>query len=369
MSSTRDGGVDRRTFIATSAAAAATVGGFQQWMHEGHAGQPAPIPDLPILAGKDHRGICCVASGNGKVAVDEAMMHLRDDQDPADAVVAGVGLVESDPNDMSVGYGGLPNEDGVVQLDASVMHGPTHKAGAVAAIENIMNPAAVALTVLRRTDHVMLVGDGARRFAVAHGFKEENLLTDKARRAWLRWKENLNPNDDWLDDDQRDSMAAADPEPLPFTYGTIHCAAVTEQGAVAATTTTSGLSYKIPGRVGDSPIIGAGMYVDNEIGAAGATGRGEAVIQSCGAYSIVEAMGRGLDPTDACLETLRKIARRTVQKRLLNARGQPNFNVSMYALRKDGAFGGASLWEGGTVAVHDGASSRVYKSAYVYPRV
>ena len=139
-----------------------------------------------------------ISSGNGLPAVNRAMELLRGASDPLDAVVAGVTLVEDDPDDMSVGYGGLPNERGVVELDASVMHGPTHKAGSVAALRNIRNPAQVALAVLKRTDHVMLVGEGALEFARAHGFTEQNLLTDRARRAWLRWKENHSDRDDWI---------------------------------------------------------------------------------------------------------------------------------------------------------------------------
>lgn len=291
-------------------------------------------------------------------ATAKAMAMIAAGADPVDAIVAGVTLVENDPNDMSVGLGGLPNELGVVQLDASVMHGPTHKAGAVGAIENIKNPAQVALRVLKRTDHAMLVGEGAKRFAIAQGFKEENLLTDRARRVWMKWKENLNPNDDWLDWEQMDfdpkDQAMVDLHALRFTYGTIHCSAVNGDGDLAGVTTTSGLSFKIPGRVGDSPIIGAGMFTDNAVGSAGATGRGEAVIHNCGAFNVVEHMGRGLTPTEACLAVLQRIADRTRQKRLLDADGKPNFNVALYAVRKDGAFGSAALRRGATFTVNTG---------------
>ncbi len=293
---------------------------------------------------------------------------IMDGHDPVDAVVAGVNIVESDPNDMSVGYGGLPNEDGVVQLDASVMHGPTHKAGAVAAIENIKNPASVALLVLKRTDHVLIVGEGAKRFALAHGFKEENLLTDRAREAWLRWKHNANPNDDWLDFDQMDF--ALDREDaggaIRSTYGTINCSGVNEAGDLASVTTTSGLSYKIPGRVGDSPIVGAGMYCDNAVGAAGATGRGEAVIQNCGAFSIVREMENGLSPTEACLAVMKRIVDRTKQKRLLNDRGEPNFNVVLYALRKDGAYGAAVMRGDHSFAVTTSEGTRLERCVSLF---
>jgi N4-(beta-N-acetylglucosaminyl)-L-asparaginase len=229
-----------------------------------------------------------------------------------------------------------------------------------------MHPAAVALKVLQTTDHVMIVGKGAYEFARAHGFPHEELLTDKARRAWLRWKQTGSDRDDWLDPDQMDwneegtKVGAVDePQAIPFTYGTIHCAGVNTSGDVSACTTTSGLSYKIPGRVGDSPIIGAGMYVDNEIGSAGATGRGEAVIQSCGSFAIVEAMGAGMEPTEACLHVLRKIVSNSKrQKRLMRDAEHPNFNVVMYALRKDGAYGSAAIYPGAKFSVCDAAGAR-----------
>ena len=325
--------------------------------------------------GSNHKGECVISSGNGFAAVVRAMMLIQNGSDPVDAVVEGVGIVESDPNDMSVGYGGLPNEDGIVELDASVMHGPTHKAGAVAAIRNIKNPAAVALTVLRRTDHVMLVGEGATKFAIAHGFPEENLLTPRARQAWLAWKENLSPDDDWLNEDQLnipqniyddDNNNISQPKFIPQTHGTINCLGVNNQGDIAGVTTTSGMSYKIPGRVGDSPIIGAGLYVDNNIGAAGATGRGEAVIQNCSAFATVQFMDKGLTPTEACFEAIKKIADNTKLKRLLTNKGYPDFNVIIYALRKDGAFGAASIKKGGTYIVHDGKQATKYKTKYLY---
>ncbi|MHC5002586.1 MAG: N(4)-(beta-N-acetylglucosaminyl)-L-asparaginase [Planctomycetota bacterium] len=343
--------IDRRTFIAGAA-------GVPLLSSIPAAGRARPLQPA--------RRPAVISSGNGVPAVERAMELLRAGTDPAEAVVEGVSLVEDDPDDMSVGLGGLPNEHGVVQLDASVMHGPTHKAGAVAALENIRSAARVALAVLRRTDHVLIVGDGARRFAKAHGFQEENLLTDKARRAWLRWKENLNPGDDWLDDDQHVASDRSAGRPR-MTDGTIHCAAVDLSGDVGACTTTSGLSYKIPGRVGDSPIIGAGMYVDNAVGAAGATGRGESVIQSCGAFQVVRHMAEGVDPTEACLKVLKWIADHTRRPELLNDRGEPNFNVVMYALRKDGVFGSACMRGRRNFAYHDGLESGRRQCAALYP--
>ncbi|MCB9841271.1 MAG: N(4)-(beta-N-acetylglucosaminyl)-L-asparaginase [Phycisphaeraceae bacterium] len=372
--------IHRRSFMLAGAATLASLSASRA------AGRGRRQPDSPPIGAtaedlrrwSGHRGPCVISSGNGLPAVARAWDVMAGGADPVDAVVEGVTLVEDDPNDMTVGLGGLPNEDGVVQLDASVMHGPTHKAGAVACLEGIRNPAKVALLVLKTTDHILLVGEGAKRFALRHGFKEENLLTEAARRAWLRWKASLSPEDDWLDPGQMDFQVSAlhgreasQPGavalgPVPHTTGTINCSAVNADGNLGSCTTTSGLSWKIPGRVGDSPIVGAGMYVDNAVGAAGATGRGEAVIANCGAFSIVREMERGLEPTEACLAVLRQIASRTLERRNRNDRGEPNFNVSMYAVRKDGAYGSACLRPGGSFAVHDGQESRRWRCPSVF---
>ncbi|MEZ6318799.1 MAG: N(4)-(beta-N-acetylglucosaminyl)-L-asparaginase [Phycisphaerales bacterium] len=360
--------LDRRSFLAAAGAvgAAAAIPAF------------ARTAASTLAPGDDHRGPCSISSGNGLRAVELALKRVGEGVDPVRAVVEGVGIVEADPDDMSVGLGGLPNEDGVVELDASVMHGPTHKAGSVAAIRNIVHPAAVALKVLQTTDHVMIVGEGVLRFARANGFEEQDLLTPKARAAWLRWKRGANPDDDWLDDDQMDwtpdgleraHASAAERAPDAFTYGTIHCGATDAAGNVSACTTTSGLSYKIPGRVGDSPIIGAGMYVDNAVGSAGATGRGEAVIQSCGSYSVVRHMRDGKSPTAACLAVLKEIADFSkLQHRLVDDLGRPNFNVIMYALRNDGAYGSAAMWSGAQFAVATDTGVRHEPCASLYER-
>lgn len=365
----------RRTFLA--AASLTALGAVTDWSGAHVPARAQPEGDPP-KTGDDHRGPCAIASGNGVQAVARARDRVRAGVDPVIAVVEGVGIVEADPDDMSVGLGGLPNEDGVVELDSSVMHGPTHKAGAVAAIRDMLHPAQVALKVLQTTDHVLIVGEGARRFAIANGFDVTDMLTPRAREAWLRWKRSSSPKDDWLDEGQMDwtpdgrerAHAAADPrEPIPYTYGTIHCGATDAAGNVSACTTTSGLSYKIPGRVGDSPIIGAGMYVDNEVGSAGATGRGEAVIQSCGAFSAVRHMADGKPPTEACLAVLKEIADRSKrQRRLVDENGRLNFNVIMYALRKDGAYGSAAMTEGRDFAVATDAGARREPCAFLYER-
>jgi len=250
-----------------------------------------------------------------------------------DAVEKAANVVELDPEDTSVGYGGLPNEEGVVQLDASCMYGPTHKPGAVAALEGVKTPSSVARRVMERTDHILLVGAGAQRFAIAHGFAIENLLTEKARLAWLKWKENLSSEDDWLpppDGVYREHNGRA--------TGTINVLGIDAQGDVAGITTTSGLSYKIPGRVGDSPIIGAGLYVDNEVGAAGATGRGEEVIRTCGSFYVVALMRQGMSPAQACLEACKRIV--DINRR----RGiDIDFNDKFIAVNKNGEVGCAAI--------------------------
>jgi N4-(beta-N-acetylglucosaminyl)-L-asparaginase len=284
-----------------------------------------------------------------------------------EAVVEGVTLVENDPEDNSVGYGGLPNEEGVVQLDSSVMDGPTCLAGAVACLENIKNPARVALHVLRYTDHCLLVGEGAKRFAKAHGFKEEDLLTEASRKIWLRWKANLSKDDDWFPTDQ----SRAEHESLRKvlgTHGTINCDAINAEGDLAGVTTTSGLSFKIPGRVGDSPIIGAGLYVDNDFGAAGSTGRGEANIISCGSVTVVEGLRRGLHPKDACIAAANNIIRLTRARHLVRADGKPDFNVKFYAVDKKGRHGGAAIYAGGHYAVFDAQGKRLEPLAFALER-
>ncbi|MGB8959111.1 MAG: N(4)-(beta-N-acetylglucosaminyl)-L-asparaginase [Candidatus Aminicenantales bacterium] len=349
----------RRNFLKTGAGAGAAAL-FVGRLTPGTAaveGSPAAAPGTPRV----------VSSGNGIRATAKAMDVLRAGGDPLDAVIAGVNIVEDDPNDMSVGYGGLPNEDGVVELDSSVMYGPTHSAGAVAALRNIKNPSKVARLVMERTDHVLIVGEGALRFAKAHGFKEEDLLTEKSRAAWLRWKETMSDRDNWfppkiesLPEDLRSVMS---------THGTINCIAIDAAGRLAGVTTTSGLSWKIAGRVGDSPIIGAGLYLDNEIGAAGSTGRGEANLQTCASFRVVDAMGRGKSPEQACLDACQAVVAKTkLVPRLCDDQGRPNFGLDFYALNKKGEFGAAGLYQGGMFAVHDGVENRLRDIAYLYKR-
>ena len=300
-----------------------------------------------------------VSSSNGLRAVTRAMELVQGGADTLDAAIEGVKIQELDPEDDSVGYGGLPNEDGVVQLDASCMHGPTRRAGGVAGLEGIKTPSEVARLVLKYTDHILLVGAGAKAFALSYGFKDEDLLTPASRRKWLEWRANRGTDDDWLDVPEGEPMLAR-------PTGTINLDIVNPRGDLSSVTTTSGLAWKIPGRAGDSPIVGAGQYTDNDVGAAGSTGRGEANIMACGGFLTVEHLRRGLAPTDACRETLKRVLRLT-PPRLLHPDGRPRFNLSYYAVNKRGDFGSASFYPA-QYAAHDGRDGALRDSAHLYER-
>jgi N4-(beta-N-acetylglucosaminyl)-L-asparaginase len=316
-------------------------------------------------------GACAVSSANGLAAVEAAYKRLVAGEDPVRAAVAGVNIVELDPADYTVGYGGLPNFDGRVQLDAAVMHGPSGKGGAVAALEGVKTPSLVAQTVMERTDHVLLVGEGARRFATMHGFPDENLLTDLSRKIWVYWREVLSRKDDWVEPPEEE----LDPELREFVEknrglfrptGTIHLSAVTPGGDVGCCTTTSGLFFKIPGRVGDSPQIGSGLYCDNAVGSAGATGRGEAAILSCASHTVVELMRQGRNPEDAVLGALERVVEVTRDPRLKRDDGKPAFNLRLYAVSRSGEYGSAAIWGGGSFAVADAQGPRLEEQAYLY---
>lgn len=316
-------------------------------------------------ADPDRQVPTAIASENGLAAARKAVELMQEGGDPLDAAIAGVNLNEDDPNDDTVGLGGLPNEDGVVELDSAVMHGPTARAGAVAALRNIRHPSLVAKRVMDRSDHVLLVGEGALRFARAHGFVEENLLTEASRRKWLHWKETHSDEDDWLSPEET-AKDHARVERRPT--GTIHLSALDGNGNVGCVTTTSGLAYKIPGRVGDSAIIGAGLYLDNQIGSAGSTGRGEANLLNCSSFLIVEEMRRGASPTDACLAACKRIVSNTKEKRLLDTQGRPAFDVKFYALDKQGRHGSAAIWSGAQYAHANARDAALLDSAYVFER-
>ena len=340
--------VNRREFVKTGAA----------------AGLAAAAPATALAAGPtmivqaSSRPVV-VSSANGntyknggeRTCVEAAFERITTGEDVLDALIAGVNIVELDPADTSVGYGGLPNAEGVVQLDASVMHGPTKRAGAVASIEGVRRPSLVAKRVMEETDHHLIVGHDAQRFARTMGFTiEDDLNTDRSRRAWLEWKRRTDPlhylspvkKQAALRQVEMDMMAEGWVDPNHF-YGTINCNGVNARGDVCGVTTTSGLAWKIPGRVGDSPILGAGLYVDGEVGAAGSTGRGEANIYSLASFLIVEEMRRGLHPKDAGMAALKRIQATTVA-RLLNKRGEPTFNINFYILNRKGEYAGVAMY-------------------------
>src|SRR5690606_38877193 len=260
----------------------------------------------------------------------------------------------------------LPNEDGIVELDAAVMHGPTHQCGSVSALRNIKNPAQVAKLVLWQTDHVMLVGEGALAFAKAQGFPEEHLLTEESRKIWLYWRQTRGPDDDWLPPPDSE----LDPAVRSFfgrPTGTIHCAGMNANGDISCVTSTSGLAFKLSGRVGDSPIVGAGLYVDNEVGSCGSTGRGEANLQNMCSFAAVELMRNGASPEEAGMEVLRRVAK-TTEPRLRNENGQPDFNLKFYLLAKDGRHAGVSMWGPSKFAVTDKQGTRLEDCKFLYQR-
>lgn len=336
----------RRDFLGAAAAAAAGLA-------------VAPGAARPQAAQNRATRPVVVASNNGIRGVKVAYDRIVAGDDTLDAIIAGVNIQELDPNDTSVGLGGLPNEEGIVQLDASCMHGPTNRAGAVACLEDIATPSLVAKAVMDYTDHILLVGPDAKRFAIKMGFQTQNLLTEQSRQAWLRWRTRLNSSDFWLERQDR--------EPTPYTTGTINMNAVNTAGDLSSVTTTSGMAWKIPGRVGDSPIIGAGQYCDNTVGAAGSTGRGEANIKVCGAFLAVEFMRQGKSPEAALMATMERVIAMT-ERRLLNDRGRPLFDLEFYAVNKAGEFAGACAYEGARYAVCDAQGPRSLECAYLFRR-
>jgi N4-(beta-N-acetylglucosaminyl)-L-asparaginase len=363
----------RKFFFSTLAGAIAAS--TQRFFGAEKPGSRGAASESRAFAPQEFRPII-ISSANGLEHLDDGMAVLKSGGDTLDAALAVVTKVEDDPNDDSVGYGGLPNEDGVVELDASVMHGPTGRAGAVASVQRIKNPSLVAKVVMERTNHVFIVGAGALQFAEDEGFVPMNLLTERSRLAWLAWKaqssENWRPGLDSPEWKQKLALLLDTPDKMAWREhiedvvahprtGTINCLAVNAKGDVSGTTTTSGLSWKIAGRVGDSPVIGAGLFVDNQVGGAGSTGRGEENIKISGGHTIVEMMRRGSSPTDACLEALHRVARnyQAFPERL------KQFHIQFYALNKHGEYGAGSLWgkhpNGNQVhyAVHDGTKAQL----------
>jgi len=351
--------LNRREFVAASAGAGVLASGATLFGQS-----PAMITSfkpIVVAAGngnrsKDADGITCVA---------KAFKMITAGSDVLDAVVAGVNIVELDPEDTSVGYGGLPNANGVVQLDSSVMHGPKRIGGCVASLEGVRTPSLVAKKVMEETDHVLLVGKGAQDFARMFGFTiEDDLNTPRSRQLYLEWKQRTDPLH-YIPPANRENkvpggraslrereefglrvafeMAAEgkiDPEHI---FGTINCNGVNSKGEVCGVTTTSGLSFKIPGRVGDSPILGAGLYVDGDVGAAGSTGRGESNLISLASYICVDEMRRGKSPKDAGMTAIKRIKDMTIQKRLLNEKGEPTIGINFYVVNRKGEYAGVTL--------------------------
>ncbi len=341
--------LSRRRFLGTAGAAAAAAA----------LPRPASASLAPEVLIRSESRPAAVSSNNGLRAVQRAMELVASGSDTLDAAVEGVKIQELDPTDHSVGYGGLPNEDGVVQLDASCMHGPSRRAGAVAALEGIKTPSEIARLVLKYTNHIMLVGEGAKRFALSYGYRDEDLMTPESRQLWLTWRANRGREDDWVD--------VSDKEPMVHRpTGTINLDIVNAKGELSSITTTAGLAWKIPGRAGDSPIVGAGQYTDNDVGAAGSTGRGESNIMVCGGFLTVEHMRRGMKPTDACLESLKRVMAATPPA-LIGPDNKPKFDLQFYAVNKRGEFGAASLFPV-QYAAHDGSQAALRDAAFLYQR-
>jgi N4-(beta-N-acetylglucosaminyl)-L-asparaginase len=341
--------VSRRRFLQQGAAAGLLGAGPRSipfeapWVRRSTAAEPVVIASMN---GHFYR------NGGKETCVEKAYRRMIEGGDVLDALIEGVNILELDPEEDSVGYGGLPNAEGVVQLDSCCMHGPRRRAGGVAALEGVRTPSKVAKIVMDQTDHHLIVGAGAQGFARNFGFTiEDDLNTERSRKAWLEWKRRSDPKH-YLDPDRR---AADDRRILDSLYhqgllnsrvvhGTINCDGINAKGEICGVTTTSGLGWKIPGRVGDSPILGAGLYVDGEVGAAGSTGRGEANLYNLCSYLIVENMRRGMHPKDAGLDALKRVRSNTIERRLRRANGDPNFSLTFYALNARGEHAGVSMY-------------------------
>jgi N4-(beta-N-acetylglucosaminyl)-L-asparaginase len=356
--------VNRREFMAGTAGAGLAAAARPQ-----AAGGPTVLvqgPSRPVViaSGNGHR----FRNGGTQTCVETAFERLTRGDDLLEALLAGVTIVERDPLEDSVGYGGLPNAEGVVQLDACCMHGPRKRAGGVGALEGVKTPSLVAQAVMDRTDHHLLVGAGAQQFARMLGFEIlPDLNTPNSRGKYLEWKQRVDPLHYIKDADARAAaerrvvrqMVAEGLIGEEHLHGTINCNGLNARGDVCGVTTTSGLAWKIPGRLGDSPVLGAGLYVDNEVGAAGSTGRGEANLYGLCSFLIVDEMRRGAHPKDAGLTALKRVQASTVEKRLLNSRGLPNFGLTFYVLNKRGDYAGVAMYGGAQFAVCDERGPRL----------
>jgi N4-(beta-N-acetylglucosaminyl)-L-asparaginase len=340
--------MNRRQFVQASGAAVVTAAIPESVMGQAPVVMTRGVKAVVISAANGNK----FRNGGPVTCVQKAYEMIAGGADVLDAVIAGVNIVELDPEDTSVGYGGLPNADGVVQLDSCCMHGPRRRAGGVACLEGVRTPSKVAQLVMDTTDHHLLVGKGAQDFARNMGFKiEDDLNTEKSRALWLEWKRRVD-SEHYLDPRKRAEagyevgleMALEGLIDREHYFGTINCDGINAKGEICGVTTTSGLAWKIPGRTGDSPVLGAGLYVDGEVGAAGSTGRGEANLYNLCSFLIVEEMRRGAHPKDAGIAALKRVAKNTVEKRLLNSRNQPNFGLNFYILNAKAEYAGVSMY-------------------------
>ena len=307
-----------------------------------------------------------IGSHNGLAAVRRAYELLQQGMRPVEACARGVTVVEDDPAETSVGYGGIPNEDGVVELDAGLMDGRTHRGAGVAALKNIRHPSLVALKLMEQTSRVLIVGEGALAFARANGFPEGNLLTEHARKIWLHWKRIRSQIDDW----RAPVPESVDPGVQAWfdthfrgpaghgKVGTVHVAAIDTAGDFACCTSTSGHAFKLPGRVGDSPILGAGLYADNDAGTCGSIGHGEANLENLTSFAAVELMRGGRSPLEAGMLMLKRVAEKTRADQLDEA-GRPKFNLWLYLLGKDGSHASVTMWGPKEYAVADAQGARL----------
>jgi N4-(beta-N-acetylglucosaminyl)-L-asparaginase len=340
--------MNRREFVRSGAVGLAAAAAPRTLFGQAPAVRRSGVAPVVVASSNGQR----FRDAEGRTCVELAFAMMVEGADVLDALITGVNILERDPEDTSVGYGGLPNAEGVVQLDASCMHGPKRRAGAVGALEGVRTPSLVAKAVMDQTDHHLLVGRDAQIFARNMGFEiEADLNSERSRELWLEWKRRTDP-EHYLDPEKRAAagwqtaleMVAEGLIDEHHLYGTISCDGVNATGEICGVTTTSGLAWKIPGRLGDSPILGAGLYVDGEVGAAGSTGRGEANLYNLCSFLIVEEMRRGRHPKDAGLEACRRIQQNTVEKRLLNGRGEPSFNVSFYVINARGEYAGVAIY-------------------------
>ena len=353
----------RRDFVRTGAAAGLAAAAPRGLMGKAPAVQTGSVKPVVVSSANGN----WFKNGGNATCVEKAFTLMTQGSDVLDALVEGVNIVELDPEDYSVGYGAVPNAEGVVQLDSSCMHGPLKRAGGVASLEGVRTPSRVAREVMNKTDHHLLVGKGAQTFARNMGFKiEDDLNTPLSLKLWLEWKQRTDPKHYLTPEERkiahdgvRREMGREGKFAASQMYGTINCDGINAKGEICGVTTTSGLFFKIPGRVGDSPILGAGLYVDGAVGAAGSTGRGEANLYNLSSFFMVEQMRQGRHPKDAAIAAFARVRASTVEKRLLNQRGQPSFQLKFYALDRQGRHAGVAMYGGPdvnyAVATEDGA--------------